>query len=73
MFVADGIEKWRSTTVYGGDLHVTPPSGGTAATSITNAHDDVVELRQYKNPADIRSTDPAKFDATDYTYDLVLG
>ncbi|GIJ27680.1 hypothetical protein Vqi01_28420 [Micromonospora qiuiae] len=67
-----GVEKWRTTISYGGDrTHVTPPAGGTASTTITDVKGQVVRLRQYKNRADVGSTDPAKFDETQYTYTLL--
>jgi hypothetical protein len=46
-FKALGVEKWRTTTAYGGDrIHTTPPLGGTATTAITNVFNETVELRQ---------------------------
>lgn len=71
IFKALGVEKWRTTTGYGGDrLHTTPPAGGIATTAVTNVHDETVELRQYHTPADVGSNDPATYDKTAYTYDL---
>jgi len=44
-----GTEKWRTTTAYGGDrTDVTPPAGGTASSSITDADGNTVEFRQYQ-------------------------
>ncbi len=71
IFKALGAEKWRTMTGDGGDrLNTTPPVGGTATTAITNVFNQTVELRQYRNPADVGSNDPSKFDKTGYTYDL---
>ena len=51
-FLSHGVEKWRSTTAYGGDrVSVTPPAGGTATTSITDARGRTTGLRQYHGPA----------------------
>ncbi|MFI0411132.1 RNase A-like domain-containing protein [Actinomadura sp. 3N508] len=43
-------ELWRTTYAYGGGnrVSVTPPSGGTPTTQISNARGQVVERRQYK-------------------------
>ncbi|MCN0154004.1 RHS repeat-associated core domain-containing protein [Salinispora arenicola] len=69
ILIGDGVEKWRTTTSYGGDrVHTIPPAGGTATTTITDAHGRTSGLRQYKNPADVGSDDPATFDATTYTH-----
>ncbi|MBB4961426.1 polymorphic toxin-type HINT domain-containing protein [Micromonospora polyrhachis] len=62
-------EKWRTVTSYGGDrTSVTPPRGGTATTSITDARGRTVELRHYKNPADVGNDTPSPFDKTEYGY-----
>ncbi|MGW5052659.1 RHS repeat-associated core domain-containing protein [Actinokineospora sp. NPDC004072] len=54
-------EKWRTTTTYGGDrVHVAPPAGGTATTTITDARGRTVELREHSSAAE--------FDATRYAY-----
>lgn len=58
-------ERWRTTTRYGGDrVHVTPPAGGTATTTINDARGRTVELRQYHAP-----TPTGTHDATSYEYD----
>ncbi|MFI7578246.1 RHS repeat-associated core domain-containing protein [Micromonospora sp. NPDC049497] len=70
--IANGVEKWRTTTAYGGDrVHTTPPLGGTATTTINDAQGRTVALRQYKNRADVGSDDPTKFDKTTHTYTLL--
>jgi RHS repeat-associated protein len=59
-----GVEKWRTTTAYGGDrVDVDPPDGQTATTTITDARDRTVELRQYKG-----GSPTGLYDATKYTY-----
>jgi YD repeat-containing protein len=71
LLVTAGVNRWRTTTRYAGDrIHVTPPSGGTATTSIRDARGNEVELRQYRSPALVGSTAAADFQATSYTYDL---
>jgi RHS repeat-associated protein len=44
---------------------VTPPAGGTATTTITDAQDHVVELRQHTSAAGVDGA----YDATTYVYD----
>ncbi|MFC7109617.1 SpvB/TcaC N-terminal domain-containing protein [Nonomuraea rubra] len=57
-------EKWRSTTEYEGDrVHYTPPAGGTATTTITDARGRTTELRQYHGP-----TPTGGYDTTSYRY-----
>ncbi|WP_245828191.1 RHS repeat-associated core domain-containing protein [Micromonospora avicenniae] len=66
---ANGAEKWRTTTVYDGErVSKIPPAGGTATTTITDAQGRTVNLRQYKNRADVGRDDPTTFDTTSYTY-----
>jgi RHS repeat-associated protein len=62
---SDGIaEKWRTTTSYGGDrVTVDPPAGGTPTTTITDARDNTVELRQYQGDAPTGA-----YDSTTYAY-----
>ncbi|MEV4760054.1 RHS repeat-associated core domain-containing protein [Micromonospora sp. NPDC049559] len=64
IFKVGGAERWRTTTGYGGDrVHVTPPPGGTATTTISDARDQTTELRQYRG-----GTPSGDYDATGYTY-----
>jgi len=68
---AYGVEQWRTTTGHGGDrVHTTPPAGGTATTTISDARGRTVELRQYRSPADVGSADPADYHRTRYTHTL---
>ncbi|RKR88587.1 intein/RHS repeat-associated protein [Micromonospora pisi] len=40
--------KWQTTTTYGGDrIHVDPPDGGVATTTIHDARGNTTALRQY--------------------------
>ncbi|MFI0793274.1 RHS repeat domain-containing protein [Micromonospora rubida] len=58
------VEKWRTSTVYGGDrVSVTPPAGDTATTTIFDAHDRTVELRQHTGGI------TSGYDSTRYGYD----
>jgi RHS repeat-associated protein len=57
-------EHSRRTTSYGGDrVHVTPPAGGTAATTIGDARGRTVQQREHHGP-----TASGAYDATSYTY-----
>ncbi|WP_144056931.1 polymorphic toxin-type HINT domain-containing protein [Micromonospora lupini] len=65
VFESFGVEKWRTVTTYGGDrINVTPPSGGTATTSIKDGLGRQTELRQYHG-----TTATGAYDATTYAYD----
>lgn len=62
-----GTELWRTTTAYGGDrTDVTPPAGGTAISSITDARGNTVEYRQYQPGHAAGST--SGFDSTVYQF-----
>jgi RHS repeat-associated protein len=51
IFQPGGHENWRTTTAYGGDrFDNTPPAGGTATSTVTDARGRTVELRQYHSP-----------------------
>jgi len=57
-------EKWHTSYEYAGDrTTVTPPAGGTPATTIVDARGRVVELRQYK-----AATPTGDYVSTRYTY-----
>ncbi|MFG2054323.1 RHS repeat-associated core domain-containing protein [Micromonospora sp. NPDC048930] len=59
-----GVEKWRTTTSYGGNwVAVDPPAGETPTMNVLDADDKVVELRQYQGDAPTGG-----YDATRYTY-----
>jgi RHS repeat-associated protein len=64
IFMDRGQEAWRSSFGYGGDrVHMTPPAGGTATTTIKDARDRTVALRQYHGP-----TPSGAYDETTYAY-----
>lgn len=64
IFKINGAEAWRTSYGHGGDrTHVTPPAGGIATTSIKDARDNVVALRQYHGP-----TPTGPYDQTTYGY-----
>lgn len=51
-FRVNGIEKWRTTTTYGGDrVNVDPPAGQTPTTVVSNVRGQAVELREYHGSA----------------------
>ncbi|MFJ2085670.1 RHS repeat-associated core domain-containing protein [Micromonospora chokoriensis] len=57
------VEKWRTSTTYGGDrVSVTPPSGDTATTTIFDTHGRTTELRQHA------SDTASSYDSTRYAY-----
>lgn len=64
-----GVEKWRTTTTYGGDrVNVTPPQGGAATTAVADAQGRTTELRQYHNPADVGSDSRSLYDLATYHF-----
>ena len=64
-----GVERWRTTTGYGGDrTDVTPPSGGTATSDVVDVRGRTVEMRQYHGAAATPAT-AGSWDSTTYTYD----
>ena len=66
VFLANGDEAWRTTTIYGGDrVSVDPPEGAVPTTTISDARGQTVELRQYIGDA---PTGP-DYQATTYAYD----
>ncbi|WP_213457155.1 polymorphic toxin-type HINT domain-containing protein [Rhizomonospora bruguierae] len=63
--VSNLIVKWRTTTSYTGDTTtVTPPEGGTPTTTVTDAQDRMVELREFTSDQGV--TGPYR--ATRYSY-----
>ena len=68
VFSSYAVEQWRTTTAYPGadETDVTPPSGGTPTTSITNALGQTSQLWQYKTPTATGHAGDA--DVTSYTY-----
>ncbi|MFE5334029.1 RHS repeat domain-containing protein [Embleya sp. NPDC056575] len=49
VFTSHKVERWRTTTTYAGadETRVTPPAGGTATLSISDARGKPRELREY--------------------------
>jgi RHS repeat-associated protein len=78
-FWSMGVEKWRTSTGFGGDrTDITPPSGGIVTSTTTNARGKVTALRQnadtttysYSRRGELEKvTDPAG-NAWTYGYDL---
>jgi RHS repeat-associated protein len=57
--------KWKTTNVYNGDrIGTTPPTGGTATTTINNARGKTTTLRQHEG-----GTLGGAYISTSYTYD----
>jgi len=70
VFKSAGVERWRSTTSYGGDrINVVPPPGGIPTTTISDARGRTVELRQYHNPTDVGSNTRSLYDAVTFHFD----
>jgi RHS repeat-associated protein len=64
IFQPYNVERWRTSTYYGGDhADVTPPAGGTPSSTIVDARGRKVEARQYHG-----SAASGAYDATTYTY-----
>jgi YD repeat-containing protein len=64
IFQPGSHENWRTTTAYGGDrVDVTPPAGGTATSTVTDARGRTVEPRQYHGP-----TTSGGYDSTAYAF-----
>jgi RHS repeat-associated protein len=58
------VEQWHTTTAYGGDhVDVTPPAGGTATTTWSDARGRTTELWQYH-----AGTPSGAHDTTRYSY-----
>ncbi|MFD4247784.1 RHS repeat domain-containing protein [Streptomyces sp. NPDC058525] len=68
--LSKGVEKWRSSTTYGGNwVASVPPQGGTASLALYNAQDKVAELRQYKDGNPVLGAPASAYDSLKYTYD----
>ncbi|MGK4593560.1 RHS repeat-associated core domain-containing protein [Amycolatopsis sp. w19] len=62
-----GTKEWRTSTTYGGDsVSVTPPEGGVATTTITDARGRTTSLRQYHGAQPTGDN----YDETKYDYTL---
>ncbi|MEJ3748088.1 RHS repeat-associated core domain-containing protein [Actinomycetes bacterium KLBMP 9797] len=61
VFKVEGVEKWRTTTTYGGNwVREDPPAGDTPTTEVFDVEGRPTELRQHKNASE--------HDTTRYTY-----
>jgi RHS repeat-associated protein len=57
---------WTTTTSYAGDrVHVDPPPGGTPTTTITNAHGNTIQLRQYEGEAPSGTSHTTRYEYDD--------
>ncbi|MEU6232408.1 RHS repeat-associated core domain-containing protein [Kitasatospora sp. NPDC047058] len=67
-FIALGVFQNATTTAYPGAdrTDVTPPSGATATSTVTDARGRTTQLWQYKTPT--ATGNPADADITNYTY-----
>ncbi|WP_457029317.1 polymorphic toxin-type HINT domain-containing protein [Kitasatospora sp. P5_F3] len=67
-FVAYGVVQSSATTAYPGAdrTDVTPPTGSTATSTVTDARGRTSQLWQYRTPT--ATGNPADADATTYTY-----
>ncbi|MFG2821117.1 RHS repeat-associated core domain-containing protein [Kitasatospora sp. NPDC048365] len=64
------VEKWRTTTAYGGDwTSALPPAGGTATLTRTDAKGRAVELRNYKDRNPVIGAAATQYEAITYSYD----
>ncbi|MFJ8744141.1 RHS repeat-associated core domain-containing protein [Embleya sp. NPDC127516] len=66
VFSSKAIEQWRATTTYAGadETRVTPPTGGVATLSISDARGKPKELREYRGG----SPTGTDFSKITYTY-----
>nr|WP_221382037.1 polymorphic toxin-type HINT domain-containing protein [Actinoplanes polyasparticus] len=65
IFQPKSVEKWRTTTAYGGDhTDVTPPQGATGTSSWVDARGRTIQLRQYPT----RTPTGTDYAQTDYAY-----
>ncbi|MGW0434800.1 RHS repeat-associated core domain-containing protein [Micromonospora sp. NPDC003197] len=64
IFLVRNQEKWRNALAYDGDREtLTPPAGSSAITRITDARDNLVELRQFTG-----NQPTGAYDTIRYTY-----
>ncbi|MER5703807.1 RHS repeat-associated core domain-containing protein [Micromonospora sp. NPDC002296] len=62
------VERWRTSTYYAGDrVDVTPPAGGTATSTLTDARGRTVAMRQYHGAIPTPAT-AGSWDTTTYTF-----
>ncbi|MFF4816090.1 polymorphic toxin-type HINT domain-containing protein [Kitasatospora sp. NPDC001309] len=65
IFQSYGVEQWRTHTDFVGadEVRVTPPAGGFASATVSDARGNTVALRQYKS-----NTPTGAYDETTYGY-----
>ncbi len=69
LLLANGSEKWRTSYAYGGDhVDVTPPAGGTATTTYTDARGNPTALLQYHGGTPTGIANTGDYDKTSYSY-----
>lgn len=70
IFQVAGVEQWRTTTVYDGELtHVDPPTGQVPVTTVKDGQGRTAELRHYRTNTPLPAGPGAQYDTTKYTYD----
>lgn len=77
VFKATNVERWRTTTIYGGNWTATiPPAGGTSSLTVQNAQGQPTQLRLYKDvtpangpPVPDYAAPASEYDLTSYEYD----
>ena len=68
IFTSENVERWRTTTSYGGDrVTITPPAGGIPTTTITDARGQTTEIRRYKAAT---ATATGAYERTRYGYSI---
>ncbi|MEV0734004.1 RHS repeat-associated core domain-containing protein [Polymorphospora sp. NPDC050346] len=62
------VARWQTSVYYAGDrTDVTPPAGGTATSTLTDARDRTVAVRQYHGTTPTPAT-AGSWDTTSYAY-----
>ena len=62
------VERWRTSFYYAGDrTDTTPPAGGTATSTLTDARDRTIAVRQYHGTTPTPGT-AGSWDTTSYAY-----
>ncbi|MGX1547411.1 RHS repeat-associated core domain-containing protein [Streptomyces adustus] len=66
IFAVSGVEQWRTTTAYDGEItRVDPPVGGVPTTTITDDQGNVSEIRHHRGASPNAGV---PYDSTKYTY-----
>ncbi|MFC7619378.1 RHS repeat domain-containing protein [Microlunatus sp. GCM10028923] len=65
IYLEKNVEKWRTTTSYGGDqVTVVPPAGGTVTTTFTDARDQQIALQQWHGRQPQGESDETRYSYT---------